>query len=96
MGLWSGRKSVRSKADKAEEEVAAIKTTGTPIRAVVTDVIVKRNGYIVVAIWEDRWLNTQYTYRSKLLTTMPCVHIGGEVVVYVDNINTNGNYFVDC
>lgn len=50
----------------------------------------------MVAVWEDRWLGTQYTYRSELLKTQPCVHIGGECIVYVDDINTNGRYFVDC
>lgn len=95
MALFGGRNKAR-KVSKEEETKEAIKTTGTPIRATVTDVIVKRNGFIVVAIWEDRWLGTQYTYRSELLTTQPCVHIGGECVVYVDDINTNGRYFVDC
>lgn len=96
MALWGGRKSLKTKVDKEAATREAIKTTGTAIRAIVTDVIVKRNGYIVVAIWEDRWLGTQYTYRSDLLEQQPCVHIGGEVVVYVDDINTNGRYFVDC
>ena len=95
MALWGGRNKIKT-SNKENETREAIKTTGTPIRATVTDVIVKRKGYIVVAVWEDRWLGTQYTYRSELLKTQPCVHIGGECIVYVDDINTNGRYFVDC
>lgn len=92
MGLFRGRHDIKNKTVTKE----SIKTTGTAIRATVTDVIIKRNGYIVMAIYEDRWLGTQYSYKSELLTQQPCVHIGGEVVVYVDNINSNGSYFVDC
>jgi deoxycytidylate deaminase len=92
MGLFSGRRAVKSRTVTKDD----IKQIGTAMRATVTDVIIKRNGYIVMAIYEDRELGTQRSYKSELLTQQPCVHIGGEVIVYVDNISSNGSYFVDC
>lgn len=85
-----------AQAAQAMTKGEEIKKRGTPIRATVTDVVCKRNGFIVMAIWEDRWLGTQYSYTSELLTQQPCVHIGGEVIVYVDDVSANGDYYVDC
>lgn len=95
MGLFRRKASI-SNVSRQVETNEDIKARGTPIRAVVSDVIVKRNGYIVVAIYEDRWIGTQHSYRSELLREQPCVHIGGEVIVYVDDVDADGSYFVDC
>lgn len=91
MGLFRGPKKVTR-----EDNNKRIKKTGTPVRATVTDVIVKRNGYIVVALYKDRWLGTQYSYTSQLLKETPCVSIGGEVMVYVDDLAAEGEYYVEC
>lgn len=49
-----------------------------------------------MAIYEDRWLHTQYAYKSEILKQQPTVRIGGEVTVYIDDISANGRYYVDC
>lgn len=85
----------KSKINKSEDEVREIKRIGTPFRAIVTDIIVKRNGFIVTALYEDKWLGTQSNYRSRLLATMPTVRVGGEVMVYVDD-RVKGRYCLDC
>lgn len=95
MGLFRKSKGLSATSRSAQGR-EVIRKKGTPIRAVVTDVICKRNGFIVMAVYEDRWLGTQRLYKSDLLQEQPCVHIGGEVVVYVDDTNENGNYFLDC
>lgn len=95
MALFRGKKKGIPQEEKIDYS-EKIKRTGTMLRAVVTDVCVKRNGYVVSAIYEDRWLGTQYKYTSNVLTEMPRVYIGGEVTVYVDNINSDGLYYVDC
>lgn len=41
-------------------------------------------------------LGTQHSYKSNLLKEVPCVHIGGEVIVYVDDVDADGDYYVDC
>ena len=88
MGLFRRKSNVyaASRSVNTDEEIRA---RGTPMRAVVSDVIVKRNGYIVVAIYE-------HSYKSNLLKEVPCVHIGGEVIVYVDDVDADGDYYVDC
>lgn len=95
MGLFRRKSNVyaASRSVNTDEEIRA---RGTQMRAVVSDVIVKRNGYIVVAIHEDRELGTQHSYKSNLLKEVPCVHIGGEVIVYVDDVDADGDYYVDC
>ena len=94
MGLFRRKTTVTKSAGNTHVE--DIKRKGTMIHAVVTDVIVKRNGYIVMAVYEDRWLGTQTPYTSELLTQKPVVHIGGEVIVYVDDVGAKGDYYVDC
>lgn len=93
MGLFRHR---QANPDNKKQEDDELKKIGTPIRAVVTDVICKRNGYIVVALYEDRWLGTQYSYTSALLKEAPCVHVGGEVIVYVSDLDMDGRYYVQC
>ena len=95
MGIFRHKASIAA-VSRAVEKSEDIKKRGTMVRAQVVDVIVKRNGYIVLAIYEDRWLGTQYSYKSELLTQQPAVHIGGEVIVYVDDVDANGRYYVDC
>lgn len=95
-GLFSRERNNVDDAAEREKRNATIRERGTPTRAVVTDVICKRNGWVVMAVYEDRWLGTQNTYKSDLLTQKPCVYVGGEVIVYVDEASASGNYFVDC
>lgn len=95
MGLFRRKSNVYA-ASRSVNTGEEIRARGTPMRAVVSDVIVKRNGYIVVAIYEDRELGTQHSYKSNLLKEVPCVHIGGEVIVYVDDVDADGDYYVDC
>lgn len=94
--IFSGlfKKQAAAQEDKSKEE--KIRAIGTPTRAVVTDVINKRNGWVVIAVYEDRWIGTQNVYTSKVLTQKPCVYVGGEVIVYVDDASGSGDYFVDC
>lgn len=95
MGLFKGKKGIVA-TPRAVQGKEVIRKRGTPIRATVTDVICKRNGFIVMAVYEDRWLGSQRIYASDLLQQQPCVHIGGEVVVYVDDVDSDGKYFLDC
>ena len=92
LGLFKKQAS----AIDARSSKERIREIGTPTRAVVTDVINKRNGWVVIAVYEDRWIGTQNVYTSEVLKEKPCVYVGGEVIVYVDDASGDGSYFVDC
>lgn len=86
----------KKRGTSLEERRSEIRAKGTPIRAVVTNVSVTRSGYIVMAVWEDSWLGTQHVYKSDVLKQQPLAYIGGEVIVYVDETNATGDYYVAC
>ena len=90
------KKQAKALAEAETVKDDHIRQIGTPTRATVTDIINKRNGWVVVAIYEDRWIGTQNVYTSKVLKQKPEVYIGGEVMVYVDDTSCTGDYLVDC
>ncbi len=94
--LFGGLFKKEDKEDNLAAKLARLREYGTPTPSIVTDIIKKRTGWIVMAICEDRWLGTQTSYRSGLLKVKPSVYVGGEVIVYVDDASANGDYYVDC
>lgn len=94
--LFGGLFKKENEDSNVAAKFARLREYGTPTPSIVTDIITKRTGWIVMAICEDRWLGTQTTYRSGLLKLKPKCYVGGEVIVYVDDASANGDYYVDC
>ena len=90
------KKQAKALAESDTQKDEYIRQIGTPTRATGTDIINKRNGWVVIAIYEDRWIGTQSVYTSKVLKQKPEVYIGGEVMVYVDDTSCKGDYLIDC
>lgn len=93
MGLF-----MRSKlfVEPQRKTVDELKKLGTPIWAVVSNIVSKRNGYLVTAIHEDDWLGTRETYVSDVKPRRPDIGIGGEVRVFIDDFGASGCYYVEC
>ena len=91
-GLFNKERISTQPDVRSYERIMAV---GTPTRATVTDVLRKRTGWVVVAVYEDRWLGTQEMYTSRILTQKPDAFVGGEVTVYVDDASGTGDYYMD-
>lgn len=68
---------------------------GTPVFALILDVVKTKQGYVVVCSPKTGSPYSEKVFKSKPIREIPKVRIGGEVIVYVDEIDCDGEYYVD-
>ena len=81
--------------NRKKDTSESLRQKGTRISAIVLDVVKHKHGYIVTCSPPEGTPYSERVFKSDVIHSVPKIGIGGEIDVFVDEVDADGEYSVE-